>query len=331
MTVPAIPRAALGALGLLVAGALLMPAAAAAQPARAGALPAIDPFYSSRLREGVAAHERGDHTEAVASLRVACFGMLDVPAELAQCLVRLAVAQAAAKDREGFAQTFRRLVEGEEILGLYSQAALPPALRAEFEKHAAEWIPPASRELLERQAGAAAPPASPSPAAAPGAVPPSSPPAAPAAAVPAPPSAAADRPAPGASAPPRRLPAADEQALRRISEQLAAARSPADVESAYAAAVRLAATHPGVPRVEHVAAEAAYRASRWQDAVEHFRRGGDPGDAQPLLLFYFAVSLWESGEREPAAALMRRCDGKLRPTPFVESYRSRILAVVPAG
>ena len=77
--------------------------------------------------------------------------------------------------------------------------------------------------------------------------------------------------------------------------------------------------------MQHTAAEIAYRASRWADAVRHFRRGGDPGEGQPLLLFYFAVSLWESGSQQEAAAVMRRCDGKLRPTPFVQAYRDRIL------
>jgi hypothetical protein len=44
-----------------------------------------------------------------------------------------------------------------------------------------------------------------------------------------------------------------------------------------------------------------------------------------LLLFYFAVALWETGARQEAATLMRRCDGKLRPTPFVQAYRDKIL------
>jgi hypothetical protein len=110
----------------LAAAAVAGPAGAWQAPvAVAPARPAVDPFYSSRLREGVAAYDRGDHAEAAASLRVACFGMLDVPGDLAPCLVRLALAQAAAGDRDGFAQTFRRLVEGEELLGLYSQAVLP--------------------------------------------------------------------------------------------------------------------------------------------------------------------------------------------------------------
>jgi predicted Zn-dependent protease len=112
---------------------------------------------------------------------------------------------------------------------------------------------------------------------------------------------------------------------------LSHARTPAEIEEAYAIADGLAARYPDHQRVQHTAAEIAYRASRWSDAVRHFRRGGDPGEAQPLLLFYYAVSLWESGARSEAAAVMRRCDGKVRPTPFVQAYRDKILGAATAG
>jgi tetratricopeptide (TPR) repeat protein len=303
----------------LAAAAVAGPAGAWQAPvAVAPARPAVDPFYSSRLREGVAAYDRGDHAEAAASLRVACFGMLDVPGDLAPCLVRLALAQAAAGDRDGFAQTFRRLVEGEELLGLYSQAVLPAGLAAAFEAKVTEWLPAGTLALLR------------APSAQPAAT----------AAAPAPPPAAAEppgspgsaAPAPAAAAPPRpAFTPADEQALARISAQLAAATSAAEVESAYVAASRLAEQHPTDPRVQHTAAEVAYRASRWADAVRYFRRGGDPGEAQPLMLFYFSVALWESGERTEAAAVMRRCEGLVRQTPFVEAYRRRILGGESAG
>jgi hypothetical protein len=83
--------------------------------------------------------------------------------------------------------------------------------------------------------------------------------------------------------------------------------------------------YPSHPRVQFTAAEIAYRASRWSDAVRHFRQGGGPNEAQPLLMFYLAVSLWESGDHAQAATVMRRCEGKLRPTPFVQAYRDKIL------
>ncbi len=472
----------------------------------------VDPFYLSRLQEGIAAAERGAHAEAAKSLRLACFGMLDEEPQLADCLVRLALEQAKSNDRDGFAQSFRRLVEGEELVGLYTKAGLPPALTVPFEEKVLEWIPraalataagfqrlavdqretqlaglPAKTRLerlaklekeepksprwpllvarIERQEGearaamaaadralriddnlvearclrgwaraelgrfadaaddlagcaasdpafavaelrsrvelaqwteaesllatlpeaqrrqpavaalakriergtprrqgpdaAAAPVSSPaqrSPATA-ASMTGSEPPAAaagagrdgvrarPGRAGTPPPGAggnagtdhggrgsAATPPAdpPVAGGPPGgALPPGDETLLARAQAQLAAARTAADIEQAYTFVSALAARYPTHRRVQHTAAEIAYRASRWSDAVRHFRQGGDPGEAQPLLLFYFAVSLWESGAHQEAAALMRRCEGKLSPTPFVQAYRDKILGPAP--
>jgi hypothetical protein len=448
----------------LAAGALLLmllPAAAGAQAAAVQpARPTVDPFYSSRLREGISAAERGAWPEAVASLRVACFGMLDARDQLAECLVRLGLAQAAAGDRAGFDQTFRRLQEGEDLLGLYSRAELPADLQGAFEARAVEWVPAATlddspgfahlasgrqeaqlaglaprarrsrlQELareeprdprwplllarLEREEGepaaavAAAEQAlllSPQLAEArclrgwgraeqrqwqaagtdlagcgaswPELLPAEllahvelrqwaearavaaaltaeqrrggevakalrrldreAPPAAAEASLPAagtPQAAAAPAATPTATPPPppRQLSAADESAFARVRAQLAGATSPADVERAYTTAVQLAGRYPDEPRVQHLAAESAYRSSRWQEAVRHFRQGGDPGEDQPLLLFYLAVALWESGDHAAAADVLQRCDGRLRQTPFVEAYRRKILAAEPAG
>ena len=440
--------------------------------AAAPVLAAVDPFYTSRLQEGIAAAERGAHADAARSLRIACFGMLDDEPQLADCLVRLALAQAASGDQDGFSQTFHRLVEGEELVGLYSKAGLPAELTGRFEAKVVEWIPRAAlatatgfrhlaadpresqlaalsprarrdrlaklekeepkslrwpllaarlekeqnepkaalaaaeralalapdhaearclrgwgksgvgkhaealadlagcrggdaafavaelksrvelqqwseagallatltaeqRKLpgvgelakrVERGAQAAAPQPAPTPQPTPtSARTASSTPAAPvgpatAAAAPAPrPTPAAVGPGGGALTP------ADETTLARVQSLLAGAKTAAEIEGAYAAAAALAARYPNHQRVQHTAAEIAYRASRWSDAVRHFRRGGDPGEAQPLLLFYFAVSLWESGSQQEAASVMRRCEGKLRPTPFVQAYRDRIL------
>ena len=334
MTVSRICCRRLALYGLLAAA--LVPASAAAQAPAGAAAPSpspVDPFYSSRLREGVAAYERGAYLEAAASLRVACFGMLDAPAALAECLVRLGLAQAGGGDREGFAQTFRRVLEAEELLGLYSGAALPAELRAEFEKRAAEWIPaatlddapafahlgarPAPTGQRGRRGREEAPPpvaaAAPAPAATPAPPPPPPPP------------QSGDVAQAGDT-----LSAADARELARLRELLPTVTSTAEVEHVYAAAAELAARHPADRAVQHTAAEVAYRASRWRDAVAHFQRGGDPGEEQPLLLFYFAVSLWESGDRAAAAEAMARTEGRLRRTEFVESYRRKILPAAPA-
>ncbi|HNX50075.1 MAG TPA: hypothetical protein PKL08_07930, partial [Thermoanaerobaculaceae bacterium] len=48
-----------------------------------GSLLAADSFYVSLLRRGSDAYNRRDYSEAVRSLRVACFGFLDEPELLA--------------------------------------------------------------------------------------------------------------------------------------------------------------------------------------------------------------------------------------------------------
>lgn len=97
------------------------------------------------------------------------------------------------------------------------------------------------------------------------------------------------------------------------------------IPEALGRAQRLADTRADLPEAQFLAAELSYRSRRWADAVMYFRRGGDPGDGKPLLLFYNAVALYESGDREAAAPVLRRCLVHLRRTPFVDEYVRKVL------
>ena len=66
---------------VLLLAALLSAGAAAADAA-------VDPFYQTLLRDGQQAYERKDYAAAARELRLACFGMLEEPATLADCLTR---------------------------------------------------------------------------------------------------------------------------------------------------------------------------------------------------------------------------------------------------
>jgi tetratricopeptide (TPR) repeat protein len=90
-------------------------------------------------------------------------------------------------------------------------------------------------------------------------------------------------------------------------------------------AQRLADAHADLAEAQFVAAELAYRMRRFPDAVAYFRRGGDPGDARPLLLFYEAVSLYEAGDPASAAVVLKRSLPNIQRTPFVEGYIQKIL------
>lgn len=140
---------------------LLLALLLAAPPAQPQTSANLEPFYLSLLREGQQSLARGDAAGAARDLRLACFGLLDEPKTLAKCLVHLAVAQARSGDRPGFAATFGRLGEVEERFRGYSESAVTPELRGEFEAQALAQIPaatlsamPGFRELADRRAAA---------------------------------------------------------------------------------------------------------------------------------------------------------------------------------
>ncbi len=269
--------------------------------------------------------------------------------------MRLAVAQGAAGDAEGFQASFRRVVEVEERFGAYTRAQLPPEVRGTFEERVAKAIPaatlatvPAFQRLARKPEAPAAgrpareprtaartapPPVAPGkpPAAAPeraaAATPPAATPPPPAAGAP---PAPAPAPAPVVSSPPapaaapRPLTAAERQALDE-ARRLLAQSDAKGLRQALTLAGGVADAHPEERPAQHLAAEAAYRNARWEEAAAYFRRGGDPGDEKPELLFYMAVTLFEKGDPQAAAAALRRALPNLERTPYVDSYARRIL------
>jgi hypothetical protein len=343
---------------------------------------AVDPHYAGLLLSGRAAYERKAYPVAVRDLRIACFGLLEEPKALADCLVRLALAQDRANDPDGFQATFELLAVAEERFRAYSQGDLAPELRAAFEPRLAARVPaatleatPAFRALVARKTGkdgeksaarpgkspdpkpdpvaAKAPPPAPAAPTSPtppsgtrssaGALPPNPGPArspggtVPIAASPSSPSGAAGPPrggavtAPPIAAPPsgqpgpRPLTEAERQRLQQTREVLSAERSSRELRQAFDAVKEIADAHPNAPEPQHLVGAAAYRLSRWADAVTYFKRGGDPGDDEPELLFYLAVSLFETGDKAGAASVMKRALPNLRRTPYVDTYTKKIL------
>jgi predicted Zn-dependent protease len=392
-------------------------------------------------------HGRGDFALAAKRIRIACFGFLEAPPLLTECLIRLALAQGAAQDREGFSTTWERILEIEERFGSYSEIDLPVA-KTEFESRALEWIPPEelrfsptfaallrerqheeldslspeeSRQDLEtllasdpenrtllfrlaelewgrqrfRRAAKlldrllALEPDDQQARCLRGRVAISRKECEPAASF-----------APSCTFPPEdtdsaasylacllKLERLDEartlllqlpEALReekriseieaRISEsESTAKRSAGDpvpvevvqepdqqrdslstrendraemlrirdlIDAATTAeqlgevlrlAADLAESHPESQEAQFLAAEAAYRNSRWAEAVHLFRRGGRPSMDRPVLLFYLAVSLFEEGQHEEAARVLGPALPSLERSALVDSYAARIL------
>ncbi len=98
----------------------------------------------------------------------------------------------------------------------------------------------------------------------------------------------------------------------RFDEALERARSLADIQR-------------DLVEAQFLAGEVAYRTRRWSESVSYFRRGGDPGDGRPMLLFYNAVSLYETGDRKAASPLLQRSLPNIKRTPFVDGYVLKIL------
>ncbi len=79
-----------------------------------------DPFYLRLLEEGRRLLEQGRAEDAVRSLRLACFGLLESPDRLAGCWVHLGLARSELKDREGLLEVLRKLEELEERFQVFS-------------------------------------------------------------------------------------------------------------------------------------------------------------------------------------------------------------------
>ncbi len=303
----------------------------------AGAAGAANSHYLRLLRQGTFALERDDPASAAHDLRLACFGLLDEPPVLAQCLTRLGLAQARTEDDEGFRDTFRRIVEIEERFGAYRAADLAPANRQAFEAEVVKRVPakilastPSFAYLMppaEPAAGGDEASESPAPEDETGAAPDT---------VVAAPEPAAPPPAPApAPAPARPAEPTAEQAaqLARARELLDASKHRSDLEEPLGLAREVADARPGDAAAQKLTGVIAYRASDWPDAVTYLRRAGDSLQKDPELLFYLAVSLYETGDREAAADALERSLPRIEKTPFVLSYRDKILgpAKPPGG
>ena len=131
---------------------------------------------------------------------------------------------------------------------------------------------------------------------------------------------------PGSALSPADVAPPSAAALANARRILATASTSADITRAYAVTSRLAMDHPDHPESQLLAAQGAYRAAQWDKAVAFFSAAGGPGTDQPLLQFYNAIALFETGQPREAADLLALALPKIRRTPFVDSYVARINA-----
>lgn len=292
-------------------------------------LAAADPFYLDLLRDGGHAFDRGDHATAVRHLRLACFGMLDEPKMLGECLARLALAQDKAGDVDGFRETFSRLVEVEERFQGYAQSGLTPAARTALEQRVAALIPAPTLAGSPAVFRTARKPESTGGSGGVQAAGPKSGKPQPTERAAAPPAAtvttAPPAPSPAPAFSPGPVTPAERTKMETARQLLGESGKVRELRQAFQLAREVADVHTETKEAQQLAGEAAYRVSRWKEAADYLRRAGGPDDDQPELLFYLAVSLYEAGDAQAAAGVLRRSLPNLQRTPYVDGYSRKIL------
>jgi Flp pilus assembly protein TadD len=241
---------------------------------------------------------------------------------------RLGACAEALADLSGCAETIQFATPAAARLGCLVErkswteartfiAELPEPLRDDRE------ISRLLRQLPRDDAASATPVSpAPSPAPSPNTDPPASKPAAPAAPIITKPTAPVVPPARAATAEPT---AGERESFTKARALLGPEAPNRDLKRSRELAKPIADAHPDWRDAQLLMAEASYRNSRWGEAASYFRRAGDPGDDRPELLFYFAVSLFESGDRRGAATILRRSLPNLQPSPFIDEYTRKIL------
>ena len=117
---------------------------------------AADAFYTRLFERGVRDFELGLTEDANERLRTACFGFLEEPPLLAECLMQLGRAQARAGDSEDLTTTAERLAELEDRFGTYSAFDGDP--KAKFETALRGALPEALLARMPLFSHLAAPP-----------------------------------------------------------------------------------------------------------------------------------------------------------------------------
>ncbi len=289
---------------------------------------AYDDFYAKRLELGRQAFAAGKPAEAAEELRVACFGMVDAPEALTECVARLTLAQEAAGRKADADATMDRFLKLEKRFGLFAGMTLEPPLKAGFrdlvkKRKGVDLAPPVPTSTPTPTATPTAAPtatATPVPTAAPTAVPTVRPTLPPLIGPPAPPAAAV----PAVTVAPA-VPAVTPEAARTAAV-LAEARKLVDENQAAAAkSLLLPLATPGSGReVRKALLETAVLTRDYRLAVEQGSALAPFGEGEDSAMFYAAIALFETGKKQEAKALAERSLPRLKRTTYVDYYAKRI-------
>lgn len=137
-------------------------------------------------------------------------------------------------------------------------------------------------------------------------------------------------PRPTAAAPERRDPAELTSLLDRSRRALLAASAEPQVLELLTGAESMRERFGNHAEVLLHIAEINYRLRRWRATIEAVQTSGLDLEGRPRFLFYYAVALYESGDRAAAASAIQRAWPQIRQTDFVRAYATKILGREPS-
>jgi tetratricopeptide (TPR) repeat protein len=299
-----------------------------------------DDFNYQRLQEGRMAFQQKRFGEAINQFRVAAFGSLDEPTVLTECLVRLALAQAAAGKTSDADETLARFVDVEKRFGGFARANLDAETRTEFQTLLKKRVAPAtlasvpslSGESAASTAGRASPstptgPKVPAPAPAPAPATAAAKATKPGSPLPPPSSGSGSASAsssvkapPPAAAPGPTLAERSRQAMADGRRLINASRA-GEAERILSQAL---AADPGNRELRLALLEASCLNRSYTTSIAQVSAVSPFGEGESVSMFYAAVALYEVGRLSEARDLMRRADSRVS-GPLVDEYSKKIM------
>lgn len=117
-------------------------------------------FHASLLRRGITAYDAGRYQDAVKSLRLAAFGLVEAIEQYQTAHAYLALAYDKLKDTDRARDSLRRVIQAERVERRFGAIAFPPEVRTAVLSVAGRVLPVAEVDLLRtspvRVAGAPA-------------------------------------------------------------------------------------------------------------------------------------------------------------------------------
>jgi hypothetical protein len=299
-------------------------------------------FYRGLLRRGIAHVEAGQHDAAAKLLRIAAFGLVDSIDEFETAHVYLTIAHDGMKREAEARASALRVLTAERIARRYASLSLPPAVRARFEAVAAKVLNPEQMVALR---GGAPPPAAPPPMTivrrdtskppaatnGPGTTTPAT---VPQPSSPAPVQVAAPTPAPTPPRAPAPTPVAPQPVAPRVVDVNAELNKADDslTKNDLTSARRILRTLHGLDNLSHDhrirIAEGLTRARDFQGAVQAFQRIPTFRSGEEPYRFYYAISLYETGDYNSARRELMAALPHIETTPDVARYRAKIDAAL---